>query len=182
MKFRSFAIAALSLAWSACSVDNDPVSKVKDGVLEFDKGVTVGKAFDHYKLFETTLWKAFQTENGRQLVQVTGRIPVTNISQDELDLAVMATAKSAYDGERLRKSGASGELKKRLQGVDLIAQFQVNQDNTFEVYTIVLRRVDVEETRGQDVPLESATALTQIYQNEPIPVHAIVYALSAPNA
>lgn len=41
------------------------------GVLELDKSLTVGEAFDNYKYFFNVKWEAFTTENEHKVVQVT---------------------------------------------------------------------------------------------------------------
>ena len=50
-------------------VKND-VELVKNGVLDYDKSITVGEAFDNWKVCkENIVWKAFQTDNKRRIVQ-----------------------------------------------------------------------------------------------------------------
>ncbi len=50
-------------------VKND-VELVKNGVLDYDKSITVGEAFNNWKVCKENIeWKAFQTENKRRIVQ-----------------------------------------------------------------------------------------------------------------
>ena len=50
-------------------VKND-VALVKNGVLDYDKSITVGEAFDNWKVCKDNIeWKAFQTDNKRRIVQ-----------------------------------------------------------------------------------------------------------------
>lgn len=48
------------------------VALVKHGILEFDKSLTIGQAFDNYKYFKNTKWELITTNNGKKVVQVTG--------------------------------------------------------------------------------------------------------------
>ena len=50
-------------------VKND-VELVKNGVLDYDKSITVGEAFNNWKVCKENIeWEAFQTDNKRRIVQ-----------------------------------------------------------------------------------------------------------------
>ena len=63
------ALLAGSLLFIGCS--DKKVASVKNGVLNFDKSLTVGEAFDNYKYCKDVKWESFKTDNGRNIVQVT---------------------------------------------------------------------------------------------------------------
>ena len=82
------------------------VSLVKNGMLEFDKSLTVGKAIDNYKFFKKTKWESITTDNGRRIVTVVGTIDTEKHPQ----ISQTSGVKSA-------------EMK---------FEFKINQDKTFE--------------------------------------------------
>ena len=84
------------------------VSTVKDGLLDFDKSLTVGKAFENYKYFKEVKWEAIKTDNGKRLVNTYAK----------LDLA---------------KHPRFNEDLSKFKYFDLHFQFLVNQDNTFQL-------------------------------------------------
>lgn len=82
MKFVNVSIV-LFFSFLVCSCGSDPVDLVKNGILDFDKSVTVGNAIDGYKYFENVTWNTFKTDQGRVVVQVEGHIifPDTNVAR-----------------------------------------------------------------------------------------------------
>lgn len=48
--------------------ENPSISMVKNGVLNFDNSITLGMAIDNYKYCNQVKWKAFKSDNGRNLV------------------------------------------------------------------------------------------------------------------
>jgi len=53
-------------------VQNNNINLVKNGILEYDKSLTVGEAFDNWKACQNnTSWTSFQTDNKRKIVQFT---------------------------------------------------------------------------------------------------------------
>lgn len=105
-----FIITITTMLISGCdkikSFTSSDVSLVKDGVLEMDKSLTVGKAIDNYKYFKKTQWKALKTENGKRMVVV--------------DCSINVDAQPS-----MKNSG--------IKSADMKYEFQINQDNTFEV-------------------------------------------------
>lgn len=57
-----------------CLAGCDVVSQVKEGVLAFDKSVTVGQALDGYQYFTSTNWSSFETSQGKTIVECSGDI------------------------------------------------------------------------------------------------------------
>ncbi len=72
-----------ALFFSGCS--DKKVTEVKNGVLDFNKTLTIGKAFDNYKYCKDVKWKSSKTDNGKAFVQVTCNYDLYNkdIPKDE---------------------------------------------------------------------------------------------------
>ncbi len=96
----------LSFLIISCDKFNSEMSLVKKGVLEFDKSLTVGQAFDNYKYFKETKWEVITTENGKKIVQVTGDFDVSKFSEP---------------------------YKSNVKNMYAKFQFQINQDKTFDL-------------------------------------------------
>lgn len=71
---------ALFFCVSACS-DNE-IEQVKNGKLEFDKGTTVGNAFDNCGFFKSTQWTSFQDQQKRTIVQFEGEIDLVQVASE----------------------------------------------------------------------------------------------------
>ncbi|MGD9686837.1 MAG: hypothetical protein AB7U43_07695 [Desulfobacter sp.] len=98
----------LSLGILGCNkIGGGDVSLVKDGMLEFDKSLTVGKAIDNYKFFKKTDWKSITTDNGRKIVTVVAAIDTDKHPAINKEAGIK-----------------SAEMK---------FEFTVNQDKTFEI-------------------------------------------------
>ena len=62
--------SVIVLCLSGC----DPVSQVKEGVLQLDKSVTVGDALDGYQYFSSTEWTSGESSQGKSFVECSGDI------------------------------------------------------------------------------------------------------------
>lgn len=120
------------------------VSLVKNGYLEFDKSITVGQAFNHYAYFKNVEWKSFTTENGRNIVQVNSF----------MDLDKHPTGK---------------QLKEQINSWEVIIQWRINSDNTFEIQyyglKIIKKNGELKEQKLDD-PIGLMNNLREIYNNE----------------
>ena len=144
MKRLVMAIFSIILALGLTGCGNTGI--VKDGILDIDKSVTVGQAFDKYKYFKKVEWDDFETENGRDIVEVKG-----TFSDDYIDTK-------------------NEIVQNKLKSVILTTQFQINKDETFEIYAI-----DIEMTgeNGKVVNVGDGASfvminqlLLEIYQNK----------------
>jgi hypothetical protein len=53
-------------------IQTNNINLVKNGILNYDKSLTVGEAFDNWKACnKNTSWTSFQTDNKRKIVQFT---------------------------------------------------------------------------------------------------------------
>jgi hypothetical protein len=152
-KLRSIIVIPIFMAMlfaMGCSDSN--VSAVKEGVLKFDKSLTVGQAFDNYKYFDNVDWESFTTENGREVVQVTGNI--------DLDKYPLGKEIKAQDVENMQ----------------FVFQFLILKDGeSFQFHTVALRMKSNDGTEKQlDAKqlglnqFQVMRSIKQVYDNEPI--------------
>lgn len=66
-----FSIICLFLI-SVVGCSNSNISTVKSGTLSYDPTVKVGDALDRYKFFKDKNWKAFKTNQNREIVEFNG--------------------------------------------------------------------------------------------------------------
>lgn len=127
------------------SLTGGDVSLVKDGMLEMDKSLTVGKAIDNYKYFKKTDWKSITTDNGRKIVTVVASIDTDKHPKINKEAGVK-----------------SAEMK---------FEFKINQDKTFEVGWCGLdfEKNDGEKhTASENVNITTClNSLKSIYNNNP---------------
>jgi hypothetical protein len=106
-----FALIAVTVLLFGCdkvkSISGGDVALVKNGTLEMDKSLTVGKAIDNYKFFKKTDWKLITTDNGRKIVTVV----------------------AAIDTEKHPKINKEAGVK----SAEMKFEFKINQDKTFEM-------------------------------------------------
>lgn len=139
----------------SCSGKN-PVSTVKDGVLEFDKSVTVGNAYDNYKYFEKKEWSSFETEQKRNVVEFKGTLPVADIVK-----------KIDYDFKFFTSDYISS--------IEYTTQFTISADG--ESFEINYSGLKIKHKDGKEEPIKDSgmTMVESIYKNKLIP--DIKYAL-----
>ena len=141
-----------------CSCDiGDPVSKVKNGTLSFDKSTTVGKALDRYKYFKKTEWKSSKTDNDRTFVEFRGNIDVSSITARDFDesMAAITGSSSGAFGDSSKDQNALMRAKEAYSGAQVVIQFLVNSDDTFEIKDFTIRR------KSADTPGDSTDALAK---------------------
>lgn len=110
---------------SSSSCSSSDIDIVKKGHLQFDKDITVGGAMDNYKYFKSTEWREFKTNQGRRIVQLTGKL--TNDffkTQDQ--------AEANIEGTEI------GVLIGFFENAETIIQFSINPDESFELQYIGL--------------------------------------------
>jgi len=105
-------ILLVVLFFIGCS--NRDIKIVKDGVLNFDKTITVGEAFDNYKYCKDVKWDSGVTENGRHFVEVICNYDIYNKDN------------SKFFRNLFKQKG--------IVRTDIIYQFDINKDGkTFEL-------------------------------------------------
>lgn len=148
-QFGLYAILVSIIFLSGCdkvkNISGGDVSLVKDGMLEMDKSLTVGKAIDNYKFFKKTDWELITTDNGRKIVTVVASIDTDKHPKINKEAGVK-----------------SAEMK---------FEFKINQDKTFEVGWCGLdyEKNDGEKhTASENVNVATClNSLKSIYNNNP---------------
>jgi hypothetical protein len=143
----AFFFCLLFFATLGCSKSSE-IDIVKTGFLDIDKGITVEQAFQNYKYFKTVEWKKLTLDNGRTIVEVDAA----------LDIAKMPEYSIWRTNEKLG-----------LKNVRAVYQFQVNKDNTFQVFAGGFRYThpsgkDEEQAMNQRLLIN---VLKTIYRNDP---------------
>jgi len=65
------------ILFSGCGEDNVSLSnieKVKNSVMNFDKSITIGQAFDNWNSCKNKKWNEFTTNNQKQIVEFTCKV------------------------------------------------------------------------------------------------------------
>jgi hypothetical protein len=123
------------------SCAKNPISVVKDGVLDFDKSIAIGQAFDKYKYFKSVEWKLYKAENGRNTVECTGVLDVPELK----GMGLYRVAKTAY----------------------LTIRFIPNVDKTVQIESGWLNK-DKGSTKGSGFGMIDLIDILQcIYRNQP---------------
>lgn len=130
------------------------VEMVKNGVLNFDKSLTVGEAFDNYKYCKNVKWESFTTDNGREIVQVTCDYDWKNKDNTE------------YFRKNLEQKG--------VKSIYIIYQFDILKggDNDFELRGEYLKLIGkngkVLYKDDTSSLIDSLKDLKKIYENKPL--------------
>jgi len=175
------------LLLSGCS-KSDPISAVKEGVLEVDKGTTVGKAFDNYKYFKKASWSVLKTDNGRTLVEVCGMIDFDKVPDQEFAdsiLEAQGLSKDQFDANEMTKALAKikKDIKKMIKGSELVVQFKLNEDDTFELYAMASHGVKLNGENTPDTAFNEEMqnkTLKDVYEEHlPVTITALILAADA---
>mgnify|MGYP000550135254 CR=1 FL=1 len=70
-------LLTIVILFSGCSEESVSLSnieKVKNSVINFDKSITIGQAFDNWNNCKNKQWNEFTTDNQRQIVEFTCKI------------------------------------------------------------------------------------------------------------
>ncbi|MCF6293031.1 MAG: hypothetical protein L3J04_06520 [Robiginitomaculum sp.] len=126
--------AFYSNAMAAQSFSSKRISVIKQGYLEINKSVSVGAAFDNYSYCKTVDWKSFETKNGRKIVEVNCAINTEEFftkkyyeeGMTDIDYDLRLALSSLLYKHALT-------MKPKLKQFNIIYQFQVNYDDTFEI-------------------------------------------------
>ena len=97
------------------------INIVKNGYLAYDRGVTVGNAFDNHKDLENIEWDSFKSDNGRRIVEFRAKLNSKALS--EINKARAEISYPPFKEERLK------------------IQFSINNDDTFQFYAGEINRI-----------------------------------------
>jgi uncharacterized protein YcfL len=112
-------LSVMCIAIVGCGSDTN---KVKNGILDFNKTITVGQALDNWKSCESRNWEEFSADNGVKVVQFACNHKVKEYV------------------EKL-KSYSVSEINKGAIYLDIVSynqkfQFTINKDDTFQIHNV----------------------------------------------
>jgi hypothetical protein len=114
-----FLFVMLMVLFTGC--EDSSISQVKNGMLSFNKKITVGEALDNWDNCLQTYWETFETKNGIKVVNFKCYIDKTGV--DDIK-------------KYLERKGWKKELQKPfllLRSDILTIQFTLNKDDTFQI-------------------------------------------------
>ena len=104
-------------AFAACSDSKHRlIDIVKNGLLDVDRGTTIGMALDGYKYFDNKEWKVVTTDNGRRFVVFT----------------------AFYNYKLIKEESSYNYLRRNanVKGQEMTFEFKISESNQFELYSI----------------------------------------------
>jgi len=140
----------LSLILIGCS--NSDIDSVKNGVMNFNKTITVGEAFDNWNDCEDSKWDAFETDNHIHVVEFTCEKKGVKEYMNKVKsfLPKKEQAKASYLDIKSAKE---------------IFQWTINKDNTFQIDNVQTETVwsDGKKYSASQDPMEQ---LESVYNNK----------------
>lgn len=111
------AIAFLVATLQGCGSPSD-TELVKNGIMQFNKTLTVGEAFDRWSECQSRKWEEFKSDNGQRVVQFT--CSAKNVTAFMNKAKSILTNESKYDHFNL---------------TEVVETFQwtINKDDTFQL-------------------------------------------------
>lgn len=139
----------LSLMISGCSDNTD---LVKNGIMNFNKTITVGDAFDNWKDCKNSEWSSFETDNKTPVVQFT--------CEKKGSSQYMAKVKSLLSKKEQKKASYL-DIKSNTQ----IFQWTINKDDTFQIDNVQVETIwsDGKKFSDSQKPMEQ---LQSVYNNK----------------
>ncbi len=162
------------------TVDSPTVKAVKEGILGFDKSITLGQAFDGYGHFTAKVWTPATATNGRKLVEAAGTINFAKLTPRDYAAATAAVAgvptETLGGNAGIQNAGEAAvrNIQKTFKGAQIVFQFVVNLDDTFELKDGKVNLV-LADNRVAPVPMsqqEATAALKDIYEGR-LPTHVM---------
>lgn len=145
---------------------SNPIDLVKDGILNFDKSITVGNAFDRYNYFRKNDWKFFESTQKRKIVQFSAIIDLNNILQN------------AKDREEFTTDAYKATLWNKIKSITYIAQFIIDYD--MKGFKLGYSGLEIILKNGAKIELadNDTDILKDIYSNKPISLFTLTSILS----
>ena len=148
-KIKFFIGLFLLLMITGC--DNN-VDLVKDGIMNFNKTITVGDAFDNWKDCENSEWKSFKTDNN---------IPVVQFKCEKKGVTEFMNKCKSFLSKKEQEKASYLDIKSNTQ----IFQWTINKDDTFQIDNVQVETVwsDGKKFSDSQKPMEQ---LERVYNNE----------------
>ena len=112
------------ILFSGCSEESASLSnidKVKNSVINFDKSITIGQAFDNWNNCKNKQWNEFTTDNQRQIVEFTCKINTLDCTiqwainlDDTTKIIYGKLLKTKKDGQILERRITTNQLLKAI--------------------------------------------------------------------
>lgn len=177
MKIRFFVLAVIIPFILNCGGGSSDISTVKNGTYGADRSVTVGNAFDGYKLFTKKEWKSLSDPQKRRIVEFTGTLNMSPIlnrykewGEKYKDRGKYNTDKDTYENLLKVVNGANECI--------YYAQFFIAQDGkSFSLNQSGIRfsLKDGKTHEGKFWEFEADSALSEIYKNNELAFGENVY-------
>ena len=103
------------ILFSGCSEESASLSnieKVKNSVINFDKSITIGQAFDNWNNCKNKQWNKFTTDNQRQIVEFTIQWAIN--LDDTTKIIYGKLLKTKKDGQVLERRITTNQLLKAI--------------------------------------------------------------------
>jgi hypothetical protein len=123
MKLKSLFLASTVVFFTGCNNSSDsPIETVKNGVMQFNKSLTVGEAFDNYESCDSSQWNELQQPNGQLIVEF--KCEITTV--EPFIARTISTLEDVDSSQRFLQ----------LHSLTNTYQWQINKDNSFEISNI----------------------------------------------
>jgi hypothetical protein len=168
------------------------IGKVKEAVLQSDKGIRIGNAFDDYKFFTAApKWSGTQMRNARRIVEVTGTIDFRKLKAEDIGDSVgnvdlrksgLGSVESGVGQNDGTAKASPAENQARLQKINqkyrsmqLVFELQLNVDDTVDAkgVTVHLTTVDGKVIQPRLAWGANTSILADIY-NEKVPAEPLL--------
>ena len=117
-------LLTIVILFSGCSEESVSLSnieKVKNSVINFDKSITIGQAFDNWNNCKNKQWNKFTTDNQRQIVEFTCKINTLDCTiqwainlDDTTKIIYGKLLKTKKDGQVLERRITTNQLLKAI--------------------------------------------------------------------
>lgn len=170
MKVRFIFVLALVIPFlfSCGGGSSSDISTVKNGTLLVDKSVTLGNAFDGYKLFTKKEWKSLSDPQKRRIVEFSGTIDMPTIvgkckaaAEKNKHLGKTNIFQNEYDGV--------AKVNDNVNECTYYAQFFIAQDGkSFSLNQSGIRFTlkDGKSHEGKFDESEASDLISKIYKND----------------
>jgi hypothetical protein len=108
-------LLTIVILFSGCSEESVSLSnieKVKNSVINFDKSITIGQAFDNWNNCKNKQWNKFTTDNQRQIVEFTIQWAIN--LDDTTKIIYGKLLKTKKDGQILERRITTNQLLKAI--------------------------------------------------------------------
>jgi putative protein kinase ArgK-like GTPase of G3E family len=148
-KIKFFIGLFLALLITGCGNNTD---LVKSGIMNFNKTITVGDAFDNWKDCEDSEWSSFETDN---------KIPVVQFTCRKKGINEYMTKVKSFLSKKEQNKASYLDIKSNEQ----IFQWTINKDDTFQIDNVQVETVwaDGKKFSDSQKPMEQ---LQSVYNNE----------------